>query len=465
MNAADITQRPESSGTYAINTVPVIEISTQETVTASIALAGESAFFTGTYIPDFNNEIHIDFADLYQGKLSTSVPTANNFTSSVNSSYRKMFVVTLQGTTGSAITIQYYVCNARFKSSTDFGTFTGSHFLTNQAVEKYTNYEAREFLAYLDHSGGTYVKARFYAADNTPTDVTVLTNATVGCVVMDVSYRRLMALAMIIPQNKKRYYDIMLYNGKDVLMAKQRYVYRESAGNEKYFCFVNALGGIDTLICQGANILAPETVHNIGRYGGNFVPVDDSDDYRTWEQKTGYFEHNLRNWVYELMMTKKDARKWNPDTEIWQEIVVTASEISASDEKRMTSATFRYILTDDSYVADESETPSNTVMHNPSIYSSDTMADTTEKEEMDVTAGTETEAVTVNSTKVFVSYITSARVTSEPVYYYLDGSATAAGSFVPDANGTPVEITITSGQSISFRTQNASVSKIIVGYY
>ena len=93
------------------------------------------------------------------------------------------------------------------------------------------------------------------------------------------------------------------------------------------------------------------------------------------------------------------------------------------------------------------------------------MADTTVSEEEPLVSG-ETEEITVEATKLFVYYeTTSDSVSSEPVYYYINGSSTAAGSFVPNSSGEPVIIEIEEGQTITFGTQNTTISKIIVRYY
>ena len=244
MNSSDITQKPTADATYALNTVPEIQISTTETITASIKIGNGSNFFVGTYIPDFSNKVYIDFADLYQSKLSTAIPIADNYTEGYNPDFRKKFTVTLQGTTGSAVTVSYYVCNAKIKSSSTFEAWSSNHFLTNQAIEKFTNYEAKEFLSYLDYGGNTKLKVRFYESDGDPLDVTVFNNDTAGCLIVDVSYSRLIALANQLPGDLKGYYDLQLYNNKNELIATQRYVYREATGKEKYFLFVNALGGV-----------------------------------------------------------------------------------------------------------------------------------------------------------------------------------------------------------------------------
>ena len=465
MNSSDITQKPTADATYALNTVPEIQISTTETITASIKIGNGSNFFVGTYIPDFSNKVYIDFADLYQSKLSTAIPIADNYTEGYNPDFRKKFTVTLQGTTGSAVTVSYYVCNAKIKSSSTFEAWSSNHFLTNQAIEKFTNYEAKEFLSYLDYGGNTKLKVRFYESDGDPLDVTVFNNDTAGCLIVDVSYSRLIALANQLPGDLKGYYDLQLYNNKNELIATQRYVYREATGKEKYFLFVNALGGVDTMICTGNNTLEPETMHNVGRFGNQFVAIDDTDDMRTWEQKTGWFEHKQRNWVYELLLAKKEAVKYDPDNASFQYIVVTSSDISVSDEKRLADASFKYILTEDSAAVGDNETPSNNVIHNSTVVKEEEMADTTVSEEEPLVSG-ETEEITVEATKLFVYYeTTSDSVSSEPVYYYINGSSTAAGSFVPNSSGEPVVIEIEEGQTISFGTQNTTISKIIVRYY
>ena len=462
MNANDINQKPSANATYALNTVPVTIIATTETVTVTLKI-GNDIIFTGQYAPDFNNRIRVDFADLYQAHVSSIMPGASD-TEVLQDKYRTNFTQVIQGTTGDPVTVTYKVCNAKINSVTAFETWLGSHFITNQAVEKYTNHEAKEYLTHYNPAGALTVYVVFYPTEGGTEEARVFRTDTNGFYTVDVSYSRLIALINLLPGAVHSYYDVELREGTKVL-ATQRYIYRERSGKEKYFCFVNALGGIDTLICDGENVLEPETTHNVGRFGGTFISLDDTDDMRSWSQNTGYFERNRRNWIYELFSTKKAAAKYDFEAQTMTGIVVTESNVKVSDNDLLDTATFTYINTDyvGGVVAD-GETPSQQTIHDDPAQQEEPMMDISEKEEPTITNDV-TEAVEVKSTVVYVYYEVEDGARVAAVYYYINGSSTPAGSFTPTASSGYVAIEVDWGDEISFNLHETGVNRIVLEYY
>lgn len=463
MQSTDIIQKPTANETYAKNTVPVIIISTSEIITASLKLTGGiNNIFVGKYCPDFSNRVNIDFATLYESILNTVMPPtgANIIT---QDDYRKSLTITLQGTTGAEVSIVFYVANTKLKSYSAFSTWCRTHFLTNQPIEKVINYESPEWLTYLNLEGRLSLVARFYTKSGGHVDELVESHTQNGCYTVNVKYSRLIGKLNVLPGSLLSYYDLILINDSNTELAVQRYIYREYTGLEKYFCFVNQLGGIDTLICQGANTLQPEITHNIGRFGSQYLPIDDTDDVRVWGQNTGMMPYRQRDWVFELLSAKKDACKYEPSDNSFNAIAIKSSDISMGDDEQLASCSFTYIYRDES--GGVNTQGQHAVLHNSAIVKQEEMEDLTQSVEMEL-EDDETQAVTVNATKIFVEYTTRDATSSrqEPIYYYIGDATEPSGSFIPGEQEYVV-IEIEEGQTIRFSTENSDIEKITVRYY
>ena len=464
------TQAPATGATYARNTVPETILSTQVAVTASLWIYGDSApLFVGSYAPDFSNQVKIDLRGAYETALSTEMPTSNS--SEVEQyTHRIKFQLNLVDENSNTCTLIFYVCNSLLKSATAFETWAQSNFLTNQPLEKTTNYEAPEWLTYLDLSkdGNRVLKARFYPKSGGNSDVVVRQDNAIGCYSVDVSFNRIARMSNLPPAAMLGYYDLILFDGNDEV-CRQRYIYEERNGREKYFLFVNALGGIDTLICGGENTLQPETTHNIGRFGHQFVALDDTDEVRQWNQEIGMVPYRQRGWIHELLTAKQGAMKYDPELEIYQSVVVTSSEISMGDGGQLAGGTFGYILDEAVNVIADNERPDRS-LHQSVADQAEELHDDTRQVVLDFAddgnGGYETEDVEITATKLYVEFddsITDARTI--PVYYYLGGSSTAAGSFTPGTDTSPVVITKAASESIRFASQSNALGSLAVSYY
>ena len=472
MNINQFSQKPASGATYAKNEVPAFVITTQNTILAQLNL-GNEVVFKGIYAPDFSGQISIDFKGLYDDYLKTLIPTtgSNELT---HTEYRRQFTATFyvvegEDISGDPATRSWYVANAKLKSDSSFNTWGQSNFLTNQPLEKTTNYEAPEWLTWWDNDGDHVLVARFYPKSGGTVDVTVKTDSAAGVFSANVRYSRLIQLANVLPNALNGYYDLILFDAKNSEITRQRYIYRERTGFEKYFLFVNALGGIDTLICNADNVLQPEATHNVGRFAGRYRALDDTDDSRKWQQSTGMVPNLQRDWIFELLTAKQGAEKYDPVSMKYLEIVVNTSDISMSDFGQLSSAAFGYILTDPDNVVTDSERPDRSLHKSvaEAAQAFDDLSTTVVLQlEPDGNDGYETEEVTLAATKLYVAFddsITAARTV--PVYYYLDGSNTAAGSFTPGTDASPVIITKLATDSIRFASQSGALGSLSVSYY
>lgn len=471
MNISDFSQLPIGGWTYAKNEVPPFVITTQSTLLAILTI-GNSEVFKGSYSPDFNGQITIDFNGLYDNYLKTLIPTTESDVIT-HSAYRMQFTATFyvlvgEDTAGEPATRSWYVANASIKSSLTFSAWSAGKFLTNQPLEKPTNYEAPEWLTYLDLDGDWTLKVRFYPKNGGNTDVVVNTDAAVGCFSVNVRYGRLIRMTNMLPSQVNGFYDLILFNAKDVEICRQRYIYEERSGREKYFCFINALGGIDTLICSGANALEPEITHNIGRFGRQFVALDDTDDCRKWVQQTGMMPYRWRNWFFELMATKKDSLKYDAEATEYQSIVIDTSEMSLSDHGQLVEATFGYLLNEVSRVISDQERAVDRSLHQSVADQAAAMDDLTQQmtlEFEEVKPGYATDTVTIPATKLYVEFDESPSVIERQgtIEYSIDG--VLAGDFQPGVDPSPVVITKAVGESIQFTSQDHVLDEVIIRYY
>lgn len=467
MTVNDFIQKPTNNKTYALNKVPAFIVNVNVSVRATLWLDGDPRhpIYVAIYSPDFNGQVTIDFEELYKECLGTAFPSGGYFT---QDNFGKLFHVNVVETVGeflsgyTGVNFQYYVVNTRLKASAAFSTWCHTHFLTNQPLEKITTHEAPEWLTFYNPGDRLDLKVRFYTKSGNHIDYLVRSTTQEGCYSENVRYSQVIKFHSGLPGSLLGYYDIILIDDSQHELMVQRYIYREYTGLEKYFCFVNDLGGIDTLICQGANTLKPEITHNIGRFGGQYLPLDDTDDVRIWSQNSGMMPYRQRDWVYELFAAKKEVRKYEPSDGSFNAIVVKSSEISMGDDDQLASCTFTYIYKDESGGVNTQGV--HNILHQSTVVKQEEMEDLTQNVEMEIEDDT-TEPITVNANKVFVEYTTRGTLSrQEPIYYYIGDAVEPSGRFIPGEQEIVV-IEIEEGQTIRFATENSDIDKISIKYY
>lgn len=478
------TQRPTQHAMYAKNTVPILLIEATENVTVQLkywpyndranAQWGDADIvFTGSYSPDFNGEIEIDFGELYGAYLSTVIPTndSTELDQSPGAGYFHLFV---EGSDSGAIgtnSLRWYVANAKLKSSQTFQSWSTANFLTNQPIEKVTNYESPEWLTWIDYGQECDLIARFYRKNGQTIDVTVRAADGEGVFSANVRYSRLIQMANVTsPSQLLGYYDLILVNSKEQEVARQRYIYEERTGMEKYFLFVNALGGIDTLICQGENVLQPNTAHNIGRFSDHYRALDDTDDKRRWNQNTGMMPTQYRNWIYELLTNKQGAQKYDPAALDYYSIVVDQSDVSMSDHGQLAEASFGYILDETVNVMSDTERAVDRMLHQSVAEQAEAFDDLRAKQtavmQDDGQGGLTTADLNIPADTIYVHDNRIVKSVGEPaVFYFLNGSSTASGSFSPGSEDNPTVINKPAKATIRFATQNESIELLEIKYY
>lgn len=220
MDINDFSQKPLANRTYAKNEVPPFVISTNSTLLAILSI-GNEIIYKGIYAPDFNGKIYIDFRGLYDDYLKTIIPTTGNG-EITHTEYIRQFTATFEvavgeDTPGDNNSVSWYVANAKLRSDMDFSDWSLKNFLTNQPIEKATNYESPEWLTWIDQWGMSTLTARFYPKVGGSKDVTVFTASNIYglvCYSVNVRYSRIIRMANLLPNQLKGFYDLILYDAK-----------------------------------------------------------------------------------------------------------------------------------------------------------------------------------------------------------------------------------------------------------
>lgn len=458
------TQAPTEDATYAKNTVPVTIISTQSAITASLWLFGDNEpLITVSYVPDFSGMVYVDFSDIYKDVLKTELPSGAADVVQQND-YMVKFSIKLSDDSSNDAVINFWVCNALLKSSAQFKPWSKYHFLTNQPLEKPTTYDSLEYLTFLDldDPAGRKVKVVFYPNSGGNETRQLTTTSTVGCYTVDVSYDIVIRLAHHFSTYYKGYYDIILTDSSDNELARQRYIYRERSGKEHYFLFTNALGGVDTMVCDGENVLQPEVSHNIGRFGKRYIALDDTDDHRVWTQNTGMMPHKYRNWVHELLSSKQAAAIYNGARTT---IVVTETDIAMGDGGQLASASFSYMLTETDNIVSDTERAADRMLHQSVADDAEEMEDKTVGQVLEFAPEPNedyfvTEEVTIATNKIYVAYPQTEE--THTIEYAVGGKW---GYTFDTVDEGPFIINKSASYSLQFRCREDIVPALELRYY
>ena len=303
------------------------------------------------------------------------------------------------------------------------------------------------------------LKVRFYPKTGGNADYTVQSGSSSGIFTANVSYSRLIVLSAYLPGQLYPYYDLVMFDSKGSEVMTQRYVYQERTGNEKYFLFVNALGGIDTMICQGANTMQPEAKFNIGRFGGQYVPVDDADNVRRWQQNLGQLPWKQRNWVHELLTAKQAAKQYDQESGNYYDIVITGMALGMGDSGQLASGGFTYMRSDAENVIGQEER--DTTLHQSVADGSQPFDDLSTTQELTFHSGAGgyvTDTVEIPADRVLVTV----SGTSLTVYVKINGVMSI--TIHPLSDRMPIAVEISEGDSISFVTTSDD-GLITMNYY
>lgn len=467
--------QPVQGAIYAKNTVPDLVLEADEGVQIKVYFKvpldeewePDNILFDGAYTMDFDGRVTVNFEELYDSFLQTQFPPSSG-NSLFQSRYWCEFNIVWIGIDSSTSSgVVFRVANAVINSTLDFQSWAQANFLTNQPIEKTTTKDAPEWLTWYD---GTYgdlkLKVRFYPKAGNHEDITIFTESsalfddTGGalCYTVEVSYSRIIKMSDHLPNQLLGYYDLLLIDGKGNILATQRYIYEERTGKEKYFLFINGLGGIDTLICHGENVLKPELTLNIGRFGKKYVPVDDSDNPRKWQQQTGHMPFRWRDWLYELMSIRQEA--WKYDGMSYVPIVLENADIDMSDNGQLDTASFDYRYQTVSRAISDTERAKDRTLHASAADQSEPLDDLTTQAVLEFSpaqgVGYATEAIAIPANHIYVTLEGTSTV-------YVEVNGTLAEEIDP-ASRMPVVIRIEPGDEVAFNSQD-DIETITVNYY
>lgn len=448
----NLTQRP--TGYCFLNKVTELVMTASGSVTMTLVdpNAGPDVIFTGRYHPDFGGQIRIDLTDLVRDLVKSTVPTGSS--DYEQTGFMRELQYKIEEDDGGTATGTFTVINAACNTGDTVELWAERHFLTNQNTQKRTNQEAPEWLTWLDLDGDYELVARFYPKAGGNRDVTVKTDTATGCFTANVGYSRLIRMVAMVASQLKGYYDLILTDGNQAELCRQRYLFEERSGREHYYCMVNALGGVDTVIADGENVLRPDMTFNYGRFGRNYVAVDDTDNVRQWSQ-TLQTEWRERNWLWELLARKGEAALYDAKAKAYERIVVVGSDIAMGDSGQLAQASFDYLLCEAAAIIAATEERSRE-MTQSAADSAEELNDLTTTVVVAFTEGT-TEPVSIPAETLFVLFDDAdASVKNTPIYYFVNGAQ--SGSFTPGVDASPYVIRLKVGVSVHFETEGGMAS-------
>ena len=287
---ATIIQKPDTLS-LSRNLKELI-ISTSSKISLQL-LKGDSLLLEETYLPDVNNRVHVDLADIVTSTLSLTMPSGDAVSTSQSSVYSD-FTVKVDGTSVAEFTA---VRSGVERFSDTAANFLTANWLTWQPQVKEVLHDQPEWLTYYPASGSCACYARFYYTDGTSGEIKVCDVSQ--CVSINTRFSKLWALD---ESGKERYGVIDVYI-KDAQGLRLTYVQRyvlcsQGALDEVYLC-ENSLGGLDTFRFYGDRKLVPEIGYTSQLLDNSYTAAD-PDLSRKWSQNTGMLTGRECEWCWEL---------------------------------------------------------------------------------------------------------------------------------------------------------------------
>ena len=443
----NLTQYP--NGLCFLNKVTEFVMTANYSITMSLIIdpnGSPEEIFTSRYHPNLNGVIITDLTDIVKDYVKSTVPMdGNDF---VQADFIKEFQFKIEEDYGGQQTGNFTVVNIAVNTTETVESWCASNFLTHQAAQKRTNYESPEWLTWLDLDGDYSLKVRFYKKSGGNVEAIVKIDSADGCYTVNVGYARLIRLVNMLPSQLKGYYDLILCDGSDNQIAYQRYLYHERSGQEHYYCFVNPQGGVDTIIADGANVLDPGITLNYGKFGMQFVPIDDAENIRMWNQAIS-IEWRERYWVHGLMSKRGEAAVYFASSKAYEKIVIVGANFSMSDKGQLVQTSFDYIMSEASEIVLASEERSRGLTQSAAD-ATEELHDETTKVFVAFSHGA-TDPVVIPSNVLYVLFDWDENQKVETVYYFING--TKEGEFTPGKDESPVQINIKEGVSVHFETE------------
>ena len=287
---ATIIQKPDTLS-LSRNLKELI-ISTSSEISLQL-LKGDSMLLEETYLPDVNNRVLVDLAEIVTSSLSLTMPSGDAVSTSQSSVYSD-FTVKVDGTSVAEFTA---VRSGVERFSDTAANFLTANWLTWQPQVKEVLHDQPEWLTYYPASGSCACYARFYYTDGTSGEKKVCDVSQ--CVSINTRFSKLWALD---ESGKERYGVIDVYI-KDAQGLRLTYVQRyvlcsQGALDEVYLC-ENSLGGLDSFRFYGDRKLVPEIGYTSLLLDNSYTAAD-PDLSRKWSQNTGMLTGRECEWCWEL---------------------------------------------------------------------------------------------------------------------------------------------------------------------
>ena len=331
------------NGYYSITDMPSLKMSCTSPIMAKFSyIHGGNAiiFFEGSYIPDTNSRIEIDFKDMLSTLFENAEPQM-----SVNAFVQPDFVKDIRveiSDNESKVEINFHILNVNAHCTSDIIDILGKRFLTWQPNTKETTLSAPEFLTYFHSSVGEKLTAQFYYAGGLCEIIPLYGWAGITpAVTHNVSPALVLAASACPSEYKLPFYDIFVTDtsGNRISM-KQRYILKHATERDKHYLFYNSLGGLDTLIATGSLTDKAEASFDIARTFSGLIPLDISDDYVHSRQNSGYFPTTYIPFLKDFILSKK--KKYIVEAGSCKKLVITECDNEFSNKDSLVTFSFGY---------------------------------------------------------------------------------------------------------------------------
>lgn len=296
---------------------------------------GEDLLVDNQYRPDADGIITISMKEVVHSNLRFTLSSSASFS---QDTLVGDFTAMLGDTDISFRAVKCGVANLHISAS----AFLSGNFLTWQPQVMEVRYAQPQWLTYYNASANSAnIVVKSYLNDG-GTATTVLAAVSSGqCVTVNTQFAHIWG---ITSGDRLGYFDVYVQDAVGNLMSYvQRYVMTENFPEDKFFLFENTLGGIDCAVFTGENLIAPSTTFENVQYNDTLESASGTID-RTYSQDTGYKSVREILWLKDFWNTKK---AYAVEDGQMRSIVLTQSNVSASNMESLNSFTFSYKYAED----------------------------------------------------------------------------------------------------------------------
>ena len=336
------------SGLQLLQNMQAFRISSLAEITFVLKRSNDEVILSETYKPGSGSQIEIQIRDIIARYLETTIPTQDEYTQSAAAATFAAFV------DGNLVATIRAVNGGVRKLATTAEEFLTANWLTWQPQSKAVTWSSPEWLSYYCHnSSARRVRAKFYLKNGNTTTITVASCANNALTSYNMTMSRLFALASLTPSDAYGVVDVWVETTSgDQLSYVQRYICRDTLGDEHAFLAVNSLGGVDTFLFHGECRGVPEVEHEAATREDVKVDIT-SKAIRKWEQSTGYLGLDEAKWLFELLTARKAWAVIDGDAE---QIVIDGDSVEFSDRENLQDGSFTFQLSNEGRLLNVSRT-------------------------------------------------------------------------------------------------------------